>query len=269
MNFRLQGALFALLLAGTPTGAAGDFDVDLYAALLDRHTREVPDTAGVRVDYTGLRASADWRRLIAGFATSVPPTAADRSGQLAFWINAYNALAIDLVVRRAPETSIRDIGNLLRPVWKRQAGVVAGAPVTLDWIEHQLLRKLGEPRIHAAIVCASVSCPSLLREPWAEARLGAQLDAAMRAFLANPRKGLRIDPASHTLFMSRIFDWFAGDFEAGGGVLRSISPYLQARDRAWLAANPDPRIRYLDYDWRLNDLARGARDFPTAGASTR
>jgi hypothetical protein len=224
----------------------------------------VPDTAGVRVDYAGLRGSADWRRLLVSLSNAKPPGTSERAARLAFWINAYNVLAIQLVADHAPRKSIRDIGGFLRPVWKRKAGVVGGDAVTLDWIEHQMLRPMGEPRIHAAIVCASISCPSLLREPWRAEHLDRQFGAAWRAFLANPSKGLRVDAPANTLYLSKIFDWFAGDFADAGGVLEMIAPYLRPSDRDWLAANPEPRIRFLSYDWRLNDLASA-----TAGAIAR
>jgi hypothetical protein len=257
----------ALCLAAAP--AAARLDLSLYAALLERHTAVVDDEAGVRVDYAGLRASSAWRRLVAGLAEATPPDAAQRDAKLAFWINIYNILAIQLVVQHEPEESIRDIGNLLRPVWKRRAGVVAGEPVTLDWIEHDVLRPMGDPRIHAAIVCASVSCPPLLREPWDPERVDAQLDAALRSFLADRRKGLRVDRSADAVRLSKIFDWFAGDFDDGAGVLAGLAPWLPPADRAWLADHPAPRIRYFPYDWRLNDLAAATAAFPSPGPSSR
>ena len=240
------------MLATTPAAA---FDLELYERLLREHTREVSDAAGVRVDYAALRRSEDWRRLVASLSASDPTQLAERSQRLAFWIDAYNVLAIELVVRNQPRESIRDIGTLFSPVWKREAGRIAGRPYSLDEIEHDILRPLGEPRIHAAIVCASVSCPSLAREPYRAETLDARLDASLRRFLADPRKGSRLDPARGTLVLSSIFDWFAGDFAAAGGALPFLSPHLPEATRAWLLPRAGRvRLAYFDYDWSLNAL---------------
>jgi len=230
-------------------------DLDLYQRLLQQDTREVSDPAGVRVDYATLRASEDWRRLVASLASSDPGQLASPAERLAFWIDAYNVLAIDLVVREHPRKSIRDIGTLFSPVWKREAGRVGDRAVSLDEIEHGILRPMGDPRIHAAIVCASVSCPSLAREPYRASLLDAQLEASLRRFLADPRKGSRLAPETGTLVLSRIFEWFAKDFAAGGGVLAFLEPRLPEATRAWLAQQGGRvRLEYFDYDWSLNAL---------------
>jgi len=251
--------LLAILLLATsppaPPSTARGVDAELWGAILARHTREVSDTAGVRVDYRGLADSPDWKRLLAGLADADPDGLAGRSARLAFWIDAYNILAIDLVVRHPGIESIREIGSLLRPVWDRDAGLVGGRARSLGEIEHEILRPMGEPRIHGSIVCASVSCPPLRREPFTAARLDAELDEQLRRWLASPRKGLRVDRESGTLQLSRVFDWFAEDFEAGGGVLAFVARYAPAPERRWLAARArEVRIRYLPYDWALNAL---------------
>lgn len=250
---RLLALAACLLLAPRATA----LDLDLYDRLLERFTVAVPEVVGTKVDYRGLGASADWERLVASLAASDPAALAGRDAVLAFWIDAYNVLAIDLVVQGEPVASIRDLGSLLRPVWKREAGRIGGRAYTLDQIEHDILRKLGEPRIHAAIVCASTSCPSLRREPFTAGRVEAQLDDAMRRFLADPRKGLRVDAAHHALVLSRIFEWFEEDFAKAGGVRAFVRPYLSDAARADLdRAGADAAISYFDYDWALNDLAR-------------
>jgi hypothetical protein len=236
---------------------------------LQRHTREVPDTARARVDYRGLARSEDWKRLVTNLARTTPEKLQTREEKLAFWINAYNALAIQLVVANQPVDDVRDIGSLLRPVWKRKAGVVGGRPISLGWIEHEVLRPMGEPRVHTAIVCASVSCPTLRREPWRAAILDAQFGDALRIWLADREKGLRIDARARTLYLSRVFDWFADDFGGRGNLLAYLKPYMTAEDRAWLKENPRPRVRHLDYDWRLNGLARIIHESSGLGLKTR
>lgn len=232
--------------------AASRFDPDAWDGFLDRYTRETSETAGVRVDYAGLERDPAWRSFVGSLANASPPI--EPEGRLAFWINVYNVLALDMVVRHRPVASIRDIGSLLRSVWKLPAGKVAGRTVTLDEVEHRILRPMGEPRIHAAIVCASTSCPSLRREAYRAERLDAQLDAAMRDWLADSDKGLRVE--SGQVRLSKIFDWFAEDFAAAGGALAFVRPYLAPPVRQALdALGPHPRVVWFEYDWSLNDIA--------------
>jgi hypothetical protein len=257
-GLRIAGVILAV--AGSPGGGsagAACLDAALWAELLARHSAEVPDPAGVRVDYRALGADPAWRRLVTGLDRCDPETLRSREETLAFWINAYNVLAIDVVVANYPIASIRDAGSLLRPVWKRPAGRIGGRARSLDEIEHGILRPLGDPRIHAAIVCASTSCPSLRREPYAAARIDAQLEDALRRFLADPRKGAAFDPAAGRLRLSRIFAWFEEDFADRGGVLAFLLPRLPEEIRAAVAARPGAlRVEHFDYDWRLNDLVR-------------
>lgn len=249
------------LLAASSGSAAADIDHALYSDLLQRYTVESHDVAGTRVDYRGLAADPRWRTLTEQLEATRPETLRARPETLAFWINTYNILAIDLVIRHYPVESIRDIGSFFRPVWKRAAGTISGRVLSLAEIEHQILRPLGEPRIHVAIVCASTSCPSLAREPFEAKRLEEQLDRAMRRFLASPDKGMRIDRAAGRIQLSAIFDWFEEDFEPAGGVLAYLKPYLSAGDRRWLGQS-DPRITYLDYDWKLNEVQTPERRAP-------
>jgi hypothetical protein len=175
--------------------------------------------------------------------------------QLAFWINAYNILAIDVVARNYPVSSIKDAGSLLRPVWKRRAGTIEERDVTLDGIEHRTLRPMGDPRIHGAIVCASLSCPPLRREPYRAESLDAQLDDNVRRWLADPRKGVAVGPGLHTLRVSSIFKWFAEDFEAQGGVPAFVERHGPDEAGALIReGGARVGIGYLDYDWSLNDL---------------
>jgi hypothetical protein len=234
-------------------------DEVLYAEILERYTRDVSDLARVRVDYRALTASPDWKRLVQSLADSEPGRLRSRNEKLAFWANAYNILAIDLVVRHYPIDGIKDVGSLFSPVWKKSAGTIGDRSYSLDEIEHGIVRPLGDPRGHVAVVCASLSCPPLPRVPWSAVRLDDQLDDAMRLWLADPRKGLRIDRKTRTVHMSRIFEWFEEDFEASGGALAFVAPFLDDGDRAWLRdEGAGARIAYFDYDWSLNDLGRSA-----------
>jgi hypothetical protein len=251
----LAAALLLLPLA--LPGSARALDLTLYAGILASHTREVPDAAGTRVDYRGLAGAPQWQELVRSLAASRPDALGSRAERLAFWINAYNVLAIDLAVRNQPLDDIRDIGSLLRPVWRREAGRIGGRAYTLHEIEHEILRPLGDPRIHAALVCASVSCPALRREPWTAQRLDEQFDDALARWLASPEKGLAIDRSAGVARVSRIFDWFEEDFGGRPGVLALLAAHAPPAEREWLRSRGDDlRLAWLDYDWSLNDLAR-------------
>ncbi|HSQ61150.1 MAG TPA: DUF547 domain-containing protein [Acidobacteriota bacterium] len=189
-----------------------------------------------------------------------------KDGRIAFYINVYNIATLDLVTRERAQRggklgSIREIpAAWSRPRWK-----VAGVERTLDEIEHDILRKeFREPRIHMALVCASISCPALRPEPYVGAQLEQQLDAASRAFV-NDRTRNDFTPRDGRIRISKIFDWYGGDFvgvyrdstlermygEKEGAVLAFASRYLPAKTAASLRAKK-VKIDYLPYDWGLN-----------------
>ncbi len=250
--FRPWIILTALLWTSTAAAGTG-FDVDLYGRLLESHTIRVTEVVGTRVDYRGLATSEDWKRLV-GQVHAARPDSLARDEKLAFWINAYNILTIDLVTRNYPIEGINQIGSFFSPVWDLEVLTIEGRALSLGEIEHDILRKMNEPRIHAAIVCASISCPPLARTPYRARTIDADLSSAMRTWLGNPDKGVAIDRESRTVRLSKIFDWFEEDFESNGGVLETIAAYLSKDDAAWLRQHGrSARIRYLAYDWSLND----------------
>ena len=263
----LAAASLALCVFLGTSDAVSAYDVDLWAKILEEHTRTVDDIAGTRVDYAALRDSADLRALMVSLDQIDPEQIRSREEKLAFWINAYNILAIDLVARHYPVDGIKEIGSWLRPVWKIEAGRIGGQSYSLDAIEHQILRPLGDPRIHGAVVCASASCPPLRREPYLRERLDVQLDDNVGHWLADPRKGLRIDHEQKRVYLSSIFRWFAADFESTGGALGFVAEYLPETERQWLERyRAQAEISWLDYDWSLNDLER--IDAPTSAPAS-
>ena len=181
--------------------------------------------------------------------------------QLAFWINAYNSLTLQSIIDQNPlKESIRDIPG----VWKRRKFSIAGEAKTLDNIEHDTIRvDFNEPRIHVALVCAAISCPILLNEPYQAETLDEQLDEQVRQFIVSPH-GFRIDRSEGRVYLSSIFKWYGQDWEpdyeiddkfAGNSkqraVLNFLSSYLNEDDRKYLEVG-DYKVRYLDYDWSLN-----------------
>ena len=202
----------------------------------------------------------------------------DQSQQIAFWINAYNALTLRVIIdhypiqsggffasMRFPKNSIRQIDG----AWDGIKHNVMGESMTLDQIEHKILRKqFKDPRIHMALVCAAMGCPPLRNEPYvggqSDGQLDDQLDDQARKFFSNPDK-FRIDRANQTVHLSSIFKWFGKDFKEkyATGEFRQLSgdarpvmafavKYVAPREAQYLKTQ-DYRIEYLDYDWSLNE----------------
>ncbi|MGR9053752.1 MAG: DUF547 domain-containing protein, partial [Gammaproteobacteria bacterium] len=146
-----------------------------------------------------------------------------------------------------PVDSIKDIGNLFSPVWNQPAGELGGRSVTLGEVEHEILRPMGEPRIHLAIVCASLSCPDLRAEPYTAVLLNKQLDDQAVKFLGNRAKGLRIE--QDKIAVSKIFDWFEEDFKSYGGVTAFIKRFKP--DVPDFEVDAD-----IPYDWAVNALVK-------------
>lgn len=205
------------------------------------------------VDYAAIKADPRWPVLLDALAGATEPV--ERNERLAFWINAYNIMAIKVVLSKYPVASIKDIGGWVTAVWDIDAGTVAGKVRSLTEIEHAILRKMGEPRIHAAIVCASVSCPPIRAEAFTAEKLDDQLTQQMTEWLGNEQVGAVIEKDGKTLRVSSIFKWFAEDFEAEADSVRTfVERYLPEATRARL--KPNARIAYLNYDWSLNDAKR-------------
>jgi hypothetical protein len=173
----------AITSAGLARAEAGGTSrpyAPLYGELLKQYAHASKSVVQIRIDYAALRKDARWRQLISALEATDPSRMRTRRERLAYWINAYNIFAIELVQRAYPIDSIKDVGSFLFPVWKADAGKIAGRIYSLDEIEHQILRPMRDPRVHGAIVCASISCPPLQRVPFEAERIDELLDDAMR-----------------------------------------------------------------------------------------
>ncbi len=201
------------------------------------------------VDYPSIQSDPRLSQYLAQLDRVDPNSLPTRDDRLAFWINAYNAFAINGIVDGySPET-----------LWGRYKYFLAreypvgGRPLTLHGIESQILiAQFLDTRIHFAIVCASTSCPKL--QPWAYdgKRLGQQLDRVARAFLNDTIRN-RFDRAAKTVYLSRIFDWFADDFEReAGSMLGYVRRYVNDPDLRRELETVTYRIEFLRYDWSLN-----------------
>lgn len=258
-------ACFVALGLLTPPASAQAFDHDYAAwdALLNKHVRWLPDGRQSRVDYAGLKRDRPaLQKVLEGFSavTRAQFDGWSKAQQMAFLINAYNAFTIELVLGRYPDLkSIKDLGSVFQSPWKRKFFTLLGEERHLDWIEHEQLRpRYQEPRIHTAIVCASIGCPALRDEAFTASRLDAQLEDGMRRFLSDRTRNRYREGE---LQVSSIFKWFREDFEQGHGGLRRVEDVF-ARYADLLADAPADRerirarqvpLRFLDYDWSLND----------------
>jgi hypothetical protein len=211
------------------------------------------------VGYAAWKASSqDQQSLdayLATLSTASLSAPASRAAKLAFWINAYNAVTIKGILREYPTTSIRNHTAKLigYNIWDDLLLTVGGHGYSLNQMEHEILRKLGEPRIHFAIVCASKSCPRLLNEAYAAERLEEQLAANSQNFFANANN-FRFDASRQAFQLSSILDWFGEDFGSSvGAQLQAIAPYLPSEQAKQAASRGTGSVSYLDYDWGLND----------------
>lgn len=249
------------------------FDHAPWGELLSKHVVTVGAGQATQADYAGFAAERGALRKYLDATSAVSRAQFDSwspNAQLAFLINAYNAWTVELVLTRYPQLdSIKDLGSFLQSPWKRVFIPLLGQSRSLDEIEHELIRGSGrykDPRIHFAVNCASVGCPALRPEAFAGERLDAQLEDAARRFLSD-RSRNRYEQGE--LKVSSIFKWYREDFEHGWRGSRDLAQFLvqyrqalglDGASAAGVRAGSVP-IRFLDYDWRLNDLARnkGAR----------
>ena len=261
-------ATLALAALWAPPGhAAFDHGHAAWNALLKKHVVVSASGVASSVRYAGLQAE---RAQLRGYLDALAAVAPDEYGRwtraqrLAFLINAYNAWTVEFVLTRYPDlASIKDLGSVLQSPWKKKIVRLLGDTRSLDDLEHGLIRAPGafdDPRIHVAVVCASIGCPMLRDEAYTAERLDAQLDDALRRFLSD-RSRNRYDADSGTLRVSRIFDWYRKDFEQGHqGYASPKDVFARHADR--LADREDARARiragdyrldFLPYDWALND----------------
>ncbi|HLK11178.1 MAG TPA: DUF547 domain-containing protein [Candidatus Binatia bacterium] len=221
-----------------------------------------PQSHGERLDYARWKreGQAELDGYLHALAAVCPATYASWAPpqQIAFWLNAYNAYTVRLVLDHYPITSIRKIGILPFAAFRARfvpIHVLGGdRDLTLEEIENDVLRKrFHEPRIHFALVCAAVSCPKIGTEAYRAADLDAQLTARGRAFLADGTKNHYV-ASLKTLYLSPIFDWYRADFEAAAGSLVAfVAPYLAEPD-ATAVREAGVKIVFLPYEWALNGL---------------
>ncbi|MCE9594066.1 MAG: DUF547 domain-containing protein [Planctomycetes bacterium] len=247
--------------------AEGAFDQShrVWTEVLAAHVK------GDRFDYKELQANRAKLDQYLGALQSVTRDEFERwtkEQRYAFWINAYNAYTIHLIVKSYPLDSIKDLGGLFKSVWDKPfiplGHLFPDAPkkeLTLNNIEHDVLRpKFVDARVHAAINCASRGCPPLRNEAFVAEKLDAQLDGQVRAWLADTNRN-RFDQTKSKAQVSEIFSWFKEDFVRDAGSVREwLARYAPEDQGKWIReAGKELDVSYLDYSWKLNDVERPKR----------
>jgi hypothetical protein len=259
--------LAAAALTRPAAAQAFDHGHAAWTALLRKHVVNLRGGQASQVRYAGFAADRAALKAYLDTLSAVGESVFagwTKPQQMAFLINAYNAFTVELILTRWPKLeSIKDLGSFLQSPWKPKWVPLLGGKVSLDDIEHEMLRARGrydDPRVHFAVNCASIGCPALREEAFDALRLEAQLDEQTLRFMSD-RSRNRYNAARGRLDVSKIFDWFGEDFRLGHRGIGSL-PAFMARYADVLAEAPADRARlrasqaeigFLDYDWKLND----------------
>lgn len=260
----------ALALGASRIGWSSEHSFDhehgAWTTLLGKHVVLARAGQESRVHYARFAADRAQLKTYLGLLSAVSEatfTGFSKAQQQAFLINAYNAFTIELILTRYPNLkSIRELGGILRNPWRPKWVPLLGTKVSLDDIEHEMLRRRGrydDPRVHFAVNCASIGCPALREEAFVAARLDTQLDEQTLRFMSDRTRN-RYNAARDRLEVSRIFEWYGEDFRLGHRGIDSL-PAFFARYADQLADTAAARerirsgqldIAFLDYDWALN-----------------
>jgi len=252
-------------------------DPTLWDTLLQKYVREGGEIDGISlsvVNYTGIGQDPAFGEWLSALETAKIDNLT-RDEIYAFYSNVYNSLAINMMVQHAckedvfgkcgPISGIRDIGTIIpfQEVWNKPAGTVGGKVWSLQEVEDYLLAPPNmkpDPRVHSAIVCASVSCPNVRKGAYRYQDIDQQYNESWNNFIFNPKKGMLVDTANKKITLSKIFDWYGDMFKAyftddKGSVMRFVMLYLWSNhtDYQWLLKNAESAsIDNFDYDWDAN-----------------
>lgn len=212
------------------------FNHNAWNDILKKHVSKLGN-----VNYNSIKSNRkELTNYIASLGDNMPNNTWVKEDKLAYWINAYNAMTVDLIVRNMPIKSIKNI----KDPWDQRLWKLGSKWYNLDQIENKILRKMDEPRIHFAIVCASFSCPKLQNEAFTASKLETQLTNATRGFLSDTKRN---KISENRIELSKIFKWFKKDFEQNSSLTDFLSKYLD------ITVLDKAKKSYLDYNWYLND----------------
>ncbi len=207
----------------------------------DRLLHSFVDEKG-NVDYRGFKKDSETlNQYLEQLGSNTVNENWSREKKLAYYINLYNAATVKLILNNYPLASITDINKPWDKAWIKYGGEF----ISLGEIEHKILRKMNEPRIHFAINCASYSCPKLLNEAYTKDKLDEQLDRATKDFVNDPSRNII---SENRVELSKIFKWYKKDFENNGSLIVYLNKYLKS------SISPDTKIEYLKYNWSLNEI---------------
>lgn len=253
INLNLRTTLICTCIFMTSIFAQGH---QMFTQILQKNVRN-----GL-VDYQNLVNDKQFDKYLIQLSETNPDTLS-RNGKLAFWINAYNAFTLQIIVENYPIKSINDLnsgGKLLShllgtTVWDKEFITIYNEKYSLNDIEHKILRKMSEPRIHFAIVCASISCPELRNVAYEEQKLEIQLQESAINFLRDMERN-DFNLSNRTANLSKIFDWFDEDFgDTNSEILIFVSQFLSDSLKINIIENTDKwKISYKDYNWNLNEI---------------
>ena len=194
-----------------------------------------------QVDYKTIKTyQGNLNIVLQSLTKTIPDENWSKNEKLAFWINAYNAFTIKLIIDNYPLKSIKDI----QKPWDKKFIKIGSYTMSLNYIEHDILRKMDEPRIHVAIVCASISCPKLQNEAFVAEKIDSQLSKATSEFLSDTSKNFI---SQNSLEISKIFQWFSKDFKQNGSLIIFLNKYSD------IEISEHAKIKFQDYNWNLND----------------
>ncbi len=247
---------FLVVAGGVPRAGSNDAHT-LFTDLLG----ETVDDG--RVDYRALCEDDRLEAYIAGLAATDPNAIADDDARFAFWINAYNAYTLKVICDNYPVESIRDLhtgGTIVahvikKTVWDKRFVVIGGETFSLNDVEHKIVRpRFEDPRAHYALVCAAKSCPPLRSEAYEGGKLDAQLNDQGKIFFGELEKN-HFDREQRIAYLSKIMDWYSGDFGKNDEeLLLSIAPFLAEQLAEDIRSDPGAwKIKHTKYDWSLNE----------------
>ncbi|ARV06496.1 hypothetical protein BTO04_07190 [Polaribacter sp. SA4-10] len=228
--------LFIILL----TFSQGYAQTSIFNSLLEKHVSK----DGI-VDYISFKNDeAKLDSYISYLEKTAPASSWSENKQKAFWINAYNAYTIKIILENYPLKSIMDIKKEGKSAWKIPFAKVGGETYTLDHIEHEILReKLFDPKIHVGVNCASGSCPKLGNKAFTEENIETELTRLMKEFINDASRN---KISTSKVQVSSIFDWFKDDFTKNGSVIDFLNTYSDTE------ISSKAKISYLKYNWTLN-----------------
>ncbi len=267
MNTLAKILFTAAALVSSTAFAQFDQSHKAFDDLLKKHVTLISGGNASQISYAGVLRDHATLTAYLDSVSAVPEATYkswNKNQQLAFLINAYNAYTVELILTKYPNLkSIRDLGGTFSKPWGIKFFKLFGKDLTLDGIEHDMIRAEGafnDPRIHVGVVCASIGCPMLRNEVFTAEKLDAQLEDGMQRFLSDKSRN-RYNAEKKTLEISKIFDWYKKDFTKGYKGYSSLEATLgKYADKLAIDAAAQAEIKtgkvaisYLDYDWNLND----------------